>query len=143
MRFGLVIAMALGATGACTSNGAHVDGPIDLASTGGFTGTGDGSAKLHIELDGAATRERGDIRETATLDAATLADLDHKIEAAQFDTLAPLYMGPIVDDNGDSVSVVVEGATRTVVVSRSASPPAALRVVIDTLADIRARPIWH
>jgi hypothetical protein len=143
MRLGLVVAMALSAVGACASNTAHVDGPIELAPTGGFTGTGDGSAKLHVELDGAATREHDGVRETATLDAATLADLEDKIEAARFDTLAALYMGPIVDDNGDSVSAVVDGTTHTVVVNRSASPPAALRLVIDTLADIRARPIWH
>jgi hypothetical protein len=144
MRLGLIVALVLGSAAACSSNTAHVDGPIDLEPVGGFAGTGDGSPGLHIEADGAATREHANgSRETATLDGATLADLGNKIEDARFDTLAPLYNGPIVDDNGDSVSVVVEGTSHTVVVNRSASPPAALKTVIDTLVDIRDRPIWH
>jgi hypothetical protein len=130
--------------GGCSSSSGMVDGPIDFSVSGGFTGGGDGTA-LHIELDGTATRstESGG-SQTATLDAATLDDLDRKIVDAQFPSLAPVYSCNCADSFIYNVSVQLDGSTHTIAADSLAALPDRLDAVIDTLQDIYQRPLdWQ
>ena len=137
----LVPLMFFAAIGGCTS---HVDGPIDYTVTGGLSGGGDGAA-LHIELDGTVTRPKaGGGTETATLDAATLGDLRSKIDAADFESLAPKYSCNCADNFIDNISVQLDGTVHTVAADRDAQLPDGLKTVVDTLLDIYQRPLdWH
>ncbi len=134
---------AVGAVGGCSSS--TIDGPITYLSTGGFTGTGDGTAELRVEVDGTVARTKsGGGSETATLDTATLDALHDKILAARFPTLAPLYPSDTADDFIYSVSAQVDGTTYVVAAHQMAPPPAPLQVVIDALGDIGELPLdWH
>jgi hypothetical protein len=138
-RLGLFCVL-LGSAAACTDSR---DGPIDFQVTGGFTGHGDGTPALHIELDGTATRAFPDGgHDTAVLDPGTVADLRQKIRQADFDSLEPAY-GGCCDDFVYSVSVVLDSAPRTVNANKHADMPATLRTVIDTLDDINRRSTWQ
>jgi hypothetical protein len=136
------IVLVLGAA-ACSTDATAVDGPIELRVGGGFTGTGDGQPSLHIELDGAATREHADGSEDhATLSRATIVDLRTKITNAQFDALEHAYIS-VADDFTELVSVTLDGSTYTVEAGRMSTLPPKLGAVIDTLVEIREGPIWH
>src|SRR5262245_4561964 len=106
------------AIGACTSNkpSGAVDGPINYRSSGGFSGRGDGSPALRIDVSGAVTRQKpGSPTESAVLDTATLADLHDKILDAEFPALAPIYdCPPCGDDYIFEVSVQLDGTLYTV-----------------------------
>lgn len=140
----LVPLVCFAVAGGCTNDNDNVDGPIDYRVTGGFSGGGDGTG-LHVELDGTATRPKaGGGMETATLDAATLADLRGKVVHAQFATLAPMYSCNCADDFVHNVSAQIDGTAHTVKADSTAEFPERLKIVIDTLQDIRQRPLdWH
>ena len=133
----VLVAMVTG----CTSK---VDGPVDYAVTGGFSGNGDGTA-LHVALDGTVTRETAQgVTQTAMLDAVTLDDLHEKIMEAQFTTLESRYSCNCADDLVYNVSVRVDGKSYTVAVDSMAQYPDRLKAVIDALRDIHERPLdWR
>jgi len=138
----LPLSFVLGALAGCAATN-NVDGPIDYRVTGGFSGGGDGTA-LHIELDGTVTRAASGGTQTATLDPVALDDLHQKIVDAQFPALSPTYSCNCADDLIYNVSVQLDGTTHTVAASSLAPYPGRLKTVIDTLQDIRQRPLdWH
>src|SRR4051812_36395640 len=80
-----------------------IDGPIEYKQGGGLTGSV--TLKLHIDLDGLATRPTsGGGTEHAMLDADAIAGLHHEIYGAQFWTLDPAYTA-CCDQMEDIVSV--------------------------------------
>jgi len=130
----LPLGLLLGLAAGCTSSPTR--GPIDFQVTGGFAGGGDGTPSLRIEPDGTATRAG----QTFQLDRMTLDDLDAKVEAAQFPTLAATYSG-CADCYVYEVSVQLDGSSYTVAADTLAQVPPALQAVIDTLKDISQRQL--
>jgi len=109
-----------------------VDGTIDYQLSGGFSGI---HTSVHIDPDGAMTRTMQDgSKRTGQLDAATLDDLDHKIDQAGFSTLDREYgcLG-CADDLVHVISVHVDGSQYTVKADDSANYPDRLRPLIETL----------
>jgi hypothetical protein len=138
----LPLGFLLAAAAGCTS---HSHGPIDFQVTGGLTGNGDGTPSLRIEADGTATRPApsGGGTQTARLDLATLDDLEARIDAAEFATLAPSYTA-CNDCYIYVVSVQLDGATYTVQADTMAELPDPLDAVIAALKDITQRPLdWQ
>jgi hypothetical protein len=125
----------LGMATACATT-EPLEGPIDYEMTGGFSGSGDASAVLHIELDGEMTRTpRGGAPEVTQLSASAMESLRAKIEAADFPSLAPEYTYG-ADDYTHVVSVSVAGAVHSVRADESAEKPAALEAALDALHDL-------
>lgn len=140
----LVLSFLIGAAGAC-GDGGTIDGPIGYRSTGGFSGRGDGTPALHIDLDGTVTREKAvGGTESAMLDRATLDDLHRKILEADFAELEPTYDCQCEDDYVYVVTVQLDGTLYTVMADSLAPPPAPLLTVIDALRAIGALPLdWR
>jgi hypothetical protein len=138
----LWLGVAVGGAGACTDDG--LTGPIELAKTGGLDGNGDGSTPtLLVKLDGTAARYFPDgHQDTAALDPATIADLTDKVDRARFDTLDIRY-GSASDEFTLRVTVTFGRGPRIVYTDEHATLPPPLASVIDTLVDIRDRPIWQ
>lgn len=131
-----VIAMAAG----CVSQ--QVDGPIDYQVTGGLDGHGDGTAALHIELNGTMTRTpAGGIPQVTKLDRATLGNLRQAI--AEADLSAQGDYTECCDRYEHVVSVELGGELRTVAVTEGVAVPSRLQHAIDLLhalaTDGRAR----
>jgi hypothetical protein len=137
-RILLPLGFLLGAAAGCSG---HSQGPIDFQVTGGFTGHGDGTPSLRIEPDGTVTRQpTGGPTETGTLDPTTLDDLEAKVDAAQFATLAPAYTA-CADCYVNVVSVQLDGTSFTVQADTVAKIPMPLTTVIATLKDIALQPL--
>lgn len=137
-RILFALSFLLGVTAGCSG---HTQGPIDFQVTGGFAGQGDGTRPLRIEPDGTMTRPApGGGTQTTKLDLATLDDLEAKVDAAGFATLAPMYTG-CADCYVYVVSVQLDGTTYTVAADTLAQLPAPLEAVITTLKDISQLPL--
>ena len=116
---------------------------VSAVSGGGVPG-GDGTS-LHIDAGGTATRTtRDNGTQTATLDAATVADVRRKIDDAQFPTLAPSYGCSCADESVYHLSAPLDGTAYEVDAATTAGTPAPLIALIGTLRDILRRPLdWH
>lgn len=132
----LLIGLALGAIGACADNGV---GTIDYQLSGGLLGE---RATVHIDSSGEMTRVKRDgTTDTATLDAAALAELHRQVDDAMFPTLAAEYMCNCADDLLHTIAVHVDGGAYTVMVSSLAEYPDRLTPLIDTLSSMSQGPI--
>ncbi len=117
--------------------GQQVDGPIDYRVTGGFTGHGDGTAALHIELDGTMTRTpAGDGPRITKLDRATLGDLRRAIDEANLPEHSEYV--DCCDRFTYGVSVEIGGELHTVAVSDGTAVPRPIRRVMDLLDALAA-----
>jgi hypothetical protein len=97
---------------------------------------------LHIEPDGAVTRQRVDgLPETLQLDAAMVDDLHAKIIGAKFSTLEPKYgCGGCADHPDYQIAVVLGDSAFVVQADTSARFPEGLSALIDKLEEISALP---
>jgi len=120
--------LTLGALGGCTDDDA---GAVDYQRSGGFVGN---RLSLHVDPGGKATRMAPDGKTVIDqLDATTMADLQSKIDGAQFPTLDPVYSCNCADDFLHEITVHVGGAEYTVKVDDTATFPARLQPLIDDL----------
>jgi hypothetical protein len=139
----IIAAVAGCAIAGCAGDGT-IDGAISYRSTGGFSGQGDGSPDLQVELDGTVMRVLNGTAENAKIDQATLDDLHDKVHDARFPDLEPLYSCQCADDFLYTVSVHMDGKLYGVMAHSQAQPPQRLRQVIDALRAIGQLPIdWH
>jgi|GEM_PF-5568349 len=117
--------------------GQQVDGPIDYKVTGGLDGSGDGTAAVHIELDGTMTRTpAGHGPRITKLDRATLGDLRRAIDAANLPDHSEYV--ECCDRYTHSVSVELGGDLHTVAVSDGVAVPPTVQHVIDLLHALAA-----
>jgi hypothetical protein len=135
-RFLVPCALAVLAGGGCADS---EPGAIDYELTGGFTGV---HANVHIDPDGKFSGTKED-RTTVNgqLDAAELADLQNKVDQAQFATLEPMYECDCADDFLHTITVDIDGTEYTVKADGTADYPARLKPVIDTLKQLVAIPL--
>jgi hypothetical protein len=127
--------LALLVSGGCANND---DRTIDYELTGGFAGV---HASVHVDPDGELTRIKQDgSTVTGQLDAAALADLQGKVDQAQFASLEPMYDCNCADDLLHTITVHVDGARYTVAVDGTAAYPDRLKPLIDTLEAMVADP---
>lgn len=111
-------------------------GAVDYEVGGGLAGTGDGTLPLHVEPDGTATQTMPDgDKQTFRLDPLATGSLYRKLEAAQFETLEPVY-DTCCDLYVHTVTVEVNGIVRTFVGSDLGPTPQRLKVVFDALNAI-------
>jgi hypothetical protein len=116
---------------------AQVDGPIDYQVTGGLGGTGDGTAALHIELDGTMTRTPLGGRPTIRLlDRATMGRLRRTIADANLPALGDYT--DCCDRYDHVVSVELDGAVHTVAATEGVAIPSGLQHTIDALQALAA-----
>jgi hypothetical protein len=136
--------LAIAATTSCAS-GADIDGPITYLPTGGFTGRGDGSTELRVDLDGTLSRPGpSGGSQTATLDRATRDDLHRKVLGAEFPGLQSSYTCSCADDFVYAIGVQIGGMQYTVQAHQMAPPPPRLQIVIDAFHDIGELALdWH
>ena len=135
-RFLVSCGLALLVSGGCADND---DRTIDYELTGGFAGV---HASVHIDPDGKLTRIKQNGRtETGQLDAAALADLQGKVDQAQFASLEPMYDCNCADDVLHTITVKVDGARYTVAADGTAAYPDRLKPLIDTLEAMVADPV--
>ena len=130
----LPLCLALGA--GCSSQSATL---VDYHVTGGFTGRGDGGA-LTLDTSGFGTRTTpSGAPENIQLDATTLADLNAKIQGAQFATLQPTY-GCNGCNDGFVYEIAVQSSGRHYAVSfdESSPYPEGLRELVVTIKQIIA-----
>jgi hypothetical protein len=125
----LLLTSVLTLAAGCVS---QVDGPIDYQVTGGLGGTGDGTAALHIELDGTMTRTpAGHGPRITKLDRATLGDLRRAL--ADADLPAQSDYTECCDRYTHGISVELGGELHTVAVSDGVAVPRELQHAIDLL----------
>ena len=114
------------------------DGAIDYQLTGGFVGL---HASVHIDPDGKLSGTKQDGRAvTGQLDTAALADVQGKVDQAQFSTLQPMYNCNCADDLLHTITVDVDGTQYTVKADGTADYPDRLKPLIDTLEDMVSVP---
>ena len=131
----LFLASALTMAAGCI--GQQVDGPIDYQVTGGFTGQGDGTSALHIELDGTMTRTpAGHAPRITKLDRATLGELRRAIDQANLPDHSEYV--ECCDRYTHGVSVEIGGERHTVAVSDGVAAPRPVQHVIDLLHALAA-----
>jgi hypothetical protein len=131
----------LGAIAGCTDDPEdNPDGSIDYALDGGLAGP---VATIHIAPSGKTTRTTPDgAKETATLAAAVVDDLERKVTEADFPTLDPMYgCNGCTDDSVHKISVQLGGISYAVTADDHASYPERLRPVIDVLCSITLLPL--
>ena len=133
--FLLFCGLASVAFAGCTSND---NGTIDYQLSGGLAGV---HASLHITPDGKLTRTKLDgSTETSQLDATALADLQNKVDEAQFATLETSYGCGCSDDFHHTITVHVDGMQYTVKTDSSATYPDRLKPLIDALKTMVQEP---
>ena len=115
------------------------NGAIDYQLTGGFVGL---HASVHIDPDGklSGTKEGGSAV-TGQLDAAALADVQNKVDQAQFATLEPMYECSCADDLLHTITVDVDGTEYTVKADGTADYPDRLKPLINTLQRMVEPPL--
>jgi hypothetical protein len=140
----LPIGLLIGALSGCSST-RPADGAIDYRVSGGLSGQGDGTAALHVEMDGTVTRTRpGGGSETATLTPAARDALYQKVTDADFASLAATYDCACADDVVQVVTAHVGGVAHTVEAHMLGDVPGELRSVIDALHAIAGSSLdWH
>jgi hypothetical protein len=127
--------LAVLAASGCAGGG---DGPIDYQLSGGFIGI---HANVHIDPDGKLTGvKQNGTAVNGQLDAAALADLQNKVDQAQFATLEPMYDCNCADDLLHTITVKVDGTEYTVKVDGTSDYPDRLKPLIDTLEDMVSVP---
>jgi hypothetical protein len=146
-----IVLFALGTAGCAGQS----DTIIDYQRTGGLAGLNE---SRHITIDGTITRPKtGGGTETATLDPTTVDDLERRLEAADFPTLAPAYgcggcpdvivytlLVPADRTTGRTAGRITNRATYRVTAYDSGELPAQLRPLIAALGAISERSLdWH
>jgi len=134
-RFLLSCGLVVVASGGCADS---KNGAIDYQLTGGFVGL---HASVHIDPDGklSGTKQDGSAV-TGQLDAAERADIQAKVDQAQFATLAPMYDCNCADDLLHTITVDVDGTEYTVKADGTSDYPDRLKPLIDTLEDMVSVP---
>jgi hypothetical protein len=132
----LLAAAACTIAAGCSTSTTPIDGPIDYEVIGGFTGQGDGTPALHIELDGSLLRTPpGQAGVPSKLDAATLQSLLDKLERAELPSPPAVYKC-CDDDFVRVVTVGVDGELHGARADRGADVPQALEDALDALHAI-------
>lgn len=135
-RFMLSCGLVVLASGGCADS---KDGAIDYQLTGGFIGV---HASVHIEPDGRLSGTKQDGKPvTGQLSATELADLQAKVDQAQFTTLAPMYDCSCADDLLHTITVDVDGTEYTVKADGTADYPERLKPLIVTLEGMVQPPV--